>query len=209
ASVPAFSQTFTLNFMGGVVDFGAGMNIAVIPGSGGSTKGKVTPATPPASLSCKKAEAVTLAGSAPFVIRGTVMEFGHLWYIEFVFPGPPFANQGNLGISSTVWELTGRYAMSIKDTVTGNQCFVQVAASGEYQFEGPALPGWPHDCKKPTSAPGQSPGLQGSMTLHGHAGAFPVFVAGGSCSATLATQANSKIGSAGFSAADLKYLLRY
>src|SRR5271163_2208958 len=126
ASVPAFSQ-FTLDFVGGVVNFGAGsMNIAVDPNNGGGTNGKVTPATPPASISCKPAEAVTLAGSAPFVIRGTVTEFGHLWDIELAFPGPPYANQGNLAISSTFWELTGKYTMTIKDTVTGKQCSKQV-----------------------------------------------------------------------------------
>jgi hypothetical protein len=207
-SVPAFSQTFTFDFVGGVVNFGAGsMNIAVVPGGG--TNGKVTPAVPPASISCKPAEAVTLAGLTPFVIRGTVTEFGHLWDIELAFPGPPYANQGNLTISSIFWELTGKYTMTIKDTVTGKQCSKQVGMSGEYQFEGGPLAGWPHDCKQPTSAPGQSPGLEGAMTLHGHAGNAPKFVAGGSCSAALATQANSKIGSTGFKAANLNYKLTY
>jgi hypothetical protein len=138
------------------------------------------------------------------------MEFGHQWQVEFVFPGPPTgANQGNLSISSTNWELTGKYRMTIRDTVTGSQCSTVVAMSGEYQFAGVALSGWPHACPKPTNSPGQSPGLTGTIALHGHANMFPVFAPGGTCSGTLASQANGKIAGHGFDVVTLNYNLEY
>ena len=194
ASVPAFSQPFTLELTGGAINFGsAPLHIAVVSPNGGGTRGHLAPAIPPATLSCTPGEAVTLAGTSPFGIRGTTTEFGHLWDVEFVFPGPPFANQGNLNASSANWELTGKFSMRIRDTITGNRCSKVVGMSGEYQFAGAALSGWPHDCSKPTNSTGQSPGLTGSMILRGHAGAFPKFVAGGACSPALAAQANSRI----------------
>jgi len=209
-AVPAFAQPFTLELTGGTVDFGAApLHIAVLSPNGGGTSGNVAPAVPPASLSCTPTEAVTLAGSHPFAVLGTTKQFGHLWDVELVFPGPPFANQANLSASSVNWELTGRFAMTVRDTVTGRRCSRAVGTSGEYQFAGPPLSGWPHDCANPTNAAGQSPGLTGSMILRGHAGAFPKFVAGGACSAALAAQANSKIVNKGFDAAKLDYKLIY
>ena len=107
-SAPAFAQQFTLELTGGTVDFGAApLHIAVLSPNGGGTSGNVAPAIPPASLSCTPTEAVTLAGSHPFAILGTTKQFGHPWEVELVFPGPPFANQGNLSASSTNWVLTG------------------------------------------------------------------------------------------------------
>jgi len=214
ASLPAFSQNFTLELTGGTINFGvAAMNIAVVSPNGGGTNGHLAPTFPPATFSCKPTEAVTLVGSNPFGIRGTTIQFGHKWDVEFVFPGPPSgANQGNLTISSTNWELTGKYSMTIKDTVTGAQCSKVVGMSGEYQFAGPALGGWPHSCPNPappTNAPGQSPGLAGSMILRGHANLFPKFVPGGACSAILAAQANSKIVNKGFDSVHLNYKLTY
>src|SRR5271165_4128622 len=105
ASFPAFSQPFTLELTGGTINFGlAPLHIAVVSPNGGGTSGNlapaIPPAIPPATLSCTPTEAVTLAGSSRFGIRGTTTEFGHLWDVEFVFPGPPFANQGNLTASS-------------------------------------------------------------------------------------------------------------
>ena len=138
ASLPAFSQSFRLELTGGTVIFGiAPMNIAVVSANAGDTNGHLAPTLPPATFSCKPTEAVTLAGAGPFGIRGTTTEFGHLWDVNFVFPGPPGANQGNLTISSTNWELTGKYTMTIRDTVTGAQCSKVVGMSGEYQFAGP------------------------------------------------------------------------
>ena len=210
ASVPALSQPFTLEFTGGTIIFGsAPLHIAVVSPNGGGTVGNLAPTIPPATISCTPTEAVTLAGSSRLGIRGTTTEFGHLWDVELVFPGPPFANQGNLSASSTNWELTGKYSMTIKDTVTGKRCSKVVGMSGEYQFGGPALSGWPHNCANPTNSNGQSPGLTGSITLGGHAGLFPKFVAGGACSSALAAQANSRIGSIGFDAAMLDYKLTY
>jgi hypothetical protein len=210
ASVPAFSQPFTLEFTGGTIIFGsAPLNIAVVSPNGGGTSGHLAPAGPPATLSCTPTEAVTLAGSGRFGISGTTKGFGHLWDVEFAFPGPPFANQGNLSASSTNWELTGKYSMTIKDTVTGKRCSKVVGMSGEYQFAGPALSGWPHNCANPTNSNGQSPGLTGSITLGGHAGLFPKFVAGGACSSTLAAQANSRIVNKGFDSVNLDYKLSY
>jgi hypothetical protein len=208
-SVPAFSQPFTLESTGGTINFGsAPLHIAISP-NGEGTSGHLAPAIPPATLSCTPTEAVTLAGSGRFGIRGTTTEFGHLWDVEFVFPGPPFANQGNLNASSANWELTGKYLMTIKDTVTGNRCSKVVGMSGEYQFTGAALSGWPHDCSKPTNSNGQSPGLTGSTILGGHGGAFPKFVAGGACSSALAAQANSRIFNQGFDTVKLDYKLTY
>src|SRR3984893_9625897 len=210
ASVPAFSQPFTLELTGGAINFGsAPLQIAVVSPNGGGTRGHLAPAIPPATLSCTPGEAVTLAGTSPFGIRGTTMEFGHLWDVEFVFPGPPFANQGNLNASSANWELTGKFSMRIRDTITGNRCSKVVGMSGEYQFAGAALSGWPHDCSKPTNSTGQSPGLTGSMILRGHAGAFPKFVASGACSPALAAQANSRIVNHGFASVNLDYKLTY
>ena len=55
--------------------------------------------------------------------------------------------------------------------VTGKRCSKVVGMSGEYQFAGPALRGWPHNSANPTNSNGQSPGLTGSsITLGGHAG---------------------------------------
>lgn len=211
ASFPAFSQPFTLELTGGTINFGlAPLHIAVVSPNGGGTSGNLAPAIPPATLSCTPTEAVTLAGSRPFGIHGTTTEFGHLWDVDFVFPGPPSgANQGNLSASSTNWELTGKFSMTIRDTVTGKRCSMVVAMSGEYQFGGAALSGWPHDCSKPTNSNGQSPGLTGSVILGGHANLFPKFVAGGTCSSALAAQANSKIVKRGFDAAKLDYKLIY
>jgi hypothetical protein len=209
ASVPAFSQPFTLELTGGTINFGlTPLHITVISPNGG-TRGHLAPAIPPATFSCTPSEAVTLAGSSRFGIRGTATEFGHLWDVEFVFPGPPFANQGNLTAGSMNWELTGKFSMTIRDTVTGNRCSKVVGMSGEYQFSGAALSGWPHDCSKPTNSNGQSPGLTGSVILGGHAGAFPKFVAGGACSSTLAAQANSRIVNKGFDSVNLDYKLTY
>ncbi|HTD22627.1 MAG TPA: hypothetical protein VK738_08235 [Terriglobales bacterium] len=215
ASLPAFSQNFGLQLTGGAVSFGAAaMNITVSP-NGGGTNGHLAPTLPPATLSCTKTEAVTLLGAGPFVIRGTTTEFGHQWEVEFVFPHPPGANQGNLSFTSTNWELTGKYRMTIKDMVTGAQCSKVVGMSGEYQFAGPKLNGWPHSCPPPpppppTNTPGQSPGLTGAMTLGGHGSAFPKFVGGvGTCSVILANQANSRIVNKGFDAAQLDYKLTY
>jgi hypothetical protein len=99
-AVPAFAQPFTLEFTGGTVDFGAApLHIAVLSPNGGGTSGNVVPAVPPASLSCTPTEAVTLAGSHLFAILGTTKQFGHSWDVQFVFPGPPFGNQGNLSAS--------------------------------------------------------------------------------------------------------------
>lgn len=153
-----------------------------------------------------------MTGSAPFVIHGTTIgALNHTWEVEFRFPGPPFANQGNLSSSSTNWELTGKYRMTIRDTVTNAVCTKVVGASGEYQFAGAKLSGWPHDCPKPTptNSPGQSPGLTGSIILRGHAGIFPIFVAGGTCSNALATAANTRIVNKGFDAVQLDYKLTY
>jgi hypothetical protein len=210
ASIPAFSQPpFTLDVIGGTVNFGAApMHIAVVSGTG--TVGHVTPEGPPASISCKPAEAETLPGTNSFIILGTTTEYGHLWDIEFLFQVGTNTNLGNLSISSTTWKLIGKYVMTIKDTVTGSQCSAGIVGPAEkYQFAGSALAGWPHDCKNATNSPGQSPGLTGSMVLQEHPGAYPVFVAGGSCSAALAKQANSKIGTTSFKAADLHYKLTY
>ncbi|HTC93825.1 MAG TPA: hypothetical protein VK699_10270 [Terriglobales bacterium] len=210
ASLPAFSQSFRLELTGGTIIFGiAPMNIAVVSANAGGTNGHLAPALPPATFSCKPTEAVTLVGAAPFGIRGTTTEFGHQWDVNFVFPGPPYANQGNLSISSTNWELTGKYTMTIRDTVTGAQCSKIVGMSGEYQFAGPALAGWPHNCMKATNTIGQSPGLTGTINLRGHAGIFPKFVPGGACSATLAAQANSRIVNKGFDSVQLDYKLTY
>jgi hypothetical protein len=211
ASFPSFSQPFTLELTGGTVDFGqAPMHIAVVSPTPAATKGHLTPATPPATISCTPPEPVTLAGTSPSGIRGTTTEFGHLWEIELVFPGPPPGiNQGNLDISSTNWELTGKFRMRIRDTVTGSSCSQVAGMSGEYQFGGAVLSGWPRDCSKPTNSIGQSPGLTGSVILRGHANIFPKFVAGGRCSSTLAAQANSRIVNNGFDAATLDYKLVY
>jgi hypothetical protein len=210
ASVPASSQPFTLALTGGTINFGlAPLHIAVVSANGGGTSGNLAPATSPATLSCTPTEAVTLAGSRPFGIRGTTTEFGHLWDVEFLFPGPPFANQGNLDASLANWELTGKFLMTIRDTVTGKRCSKVVGMSGEYQFSGAALSGWPHDCSKPTNTNGQSPGLTGSMILGGHGSAFPKFVASGACSSALAARANSRIMNKGFDSAKLDYKLTY
>lgn len=210
ASVPASAQPFTLELTGGTIDFGqAPLHIAVASPTPAATKGHLAPATPPATFSCTPTEAVRLAGTSPFGIRGTTTEFDHLWDVELVFPGPPGANQGNLEASSTNWELTGKFGMRIRDTVTGSICSQVVGMSGEYQFGGSVLSGWPHDCSKPTNSIGQSPGLTGSVILGGHANIFPKFVAGGGCSSTLAKQANSRIGNKGFDAANLTYKLTY
>ena len=136
-AVPAFAQPFTLELTGGTVDFGAApLHIAVLSSNGGGTSGNVAPAVPPASLSCTPTEAVTLAGSHPFAVLGTTKQFGHLWDVQFVFPGPPFGNQGNLSASSVNWELTGRFAMTIGDTVTGKRCSRTVGTSGSTSLPG-------------------------------------------------------------------------
>jgi hypothetical protein len=94
--------------------------------------------------------------------------------------------------------------------VTGKRCSRVVGMSGEYQFAGPALRGWPHNSANPTNSNGQSPELTGSsITLGGHAGLFPKFVAGGACSSTLAAQANTRIVNKGFDSVNLDYKLTY
>jgi hypothetical protein len=209
-SIPAFSQPFTLALTGGTIDFGlAPLHITVVSQNGGGASGHLAPAIPPATISCKPAEAVTLTGSGPFRILGTATEFGHLWDIELVFPGGAWINQGNLAISSANWELTGKYSMTVRDAATGSQCLKTVGTSGEYQFAGAALSGWPHNCAPPTNSIGQSPGLTGSIVLGGHANAFPKFVPGGACSASLAKQANSVIVNRGFVSVNLDYKLTY
>jgi hypothetical protein len=211
ASFPSFSQPFTFELTGGMITFGsAPLRIAVVSPSGGGTSGNLAPAIPPATLSCTPPEPVTLAGSRPLRIRGTTTEFGHRWDVQFIFPGPPVGiNQGNLDASATYWRLTGKFRMTIRDTVTGSSCSQVVGMSGEYQFSGAVLSGWPHDCSKPTNSIGQSPGLTGSVILQGQADVFPKFVAGGACSSALAAQANSRIVNKGFDSATLDYKLVY
>src|SRR6516164_7928862 len=81
---------------------------------------------------------------------------------------------------------------------------------GGVPIAGPALRGWPHNSANPTNSNGQSPGLTGSsITLGGHAGLFPKFVAGGACSSTLAAQASTRIVNKGFDSVNLDYKLTY
>jgi hypothetical protein len=211
------SVPFTLQFIGGTIDFGSTLHIVVSP-NGGGADGDVSrrnpPPPPPPPLSCASPQPVTLAGSGRFLVQGTAVTGFGLWEVEFVFPGPPFANLGSLNISSVFWELTGEYVMMIRDTVTGEQCTQATGMSGEYQFEGAALAGWPHSCSLtppqalPTEDAGQAPGLIGSMILRGHADIFPTFGIG--CPPTLAARANSLIGGIGFrSGTLLDYKLTY
>jgi hypothetical protein len=209
ASAACFAQNFQLQFTGGVVNIGASPMNIVVSNNGGGTTGKVVNAVPPASSSCTAAEAVTLAGKVAFRIIGTTTQFGHQWEVQFVFSVPLQANQGNLSKTTTNWELTGKYRMTITDKVTGKTCSKVVGASGEYQFAGPPLAGWPHVCAHSTSSSGQSPDLPGTLVLHGHAGALPIFAPGPICDPTLAGQANSLINKKGFDAVKLQYKLAY
>jgi hypothetical protein len=202
SSIPAFSQ-FNLALTGGSVKFGAApLNITVV--ANGGTTGNVTSGTP-----CGANQAATLTGTARFVILGTMTEFGRHWNVEFVMSPPGFANQGNLSNSGTNWEITGKYTMTISEIGTSVACRKVVGASGEYQFAGPKLAGWPAKCPKPTNAPGQSPGLPGALILRGHANIHPVFTASPTCPATLAGQWNAKIAGKGFDAVNLDYKLTY
>lgn len=202
-SLPAASQGFTLVFTGGAVKFGAApLNITVIPnhlGTYGTAKSGPAP--------CGGAGAATLAGAPHFLIRGTTTVGGHKWEVVFEFAGG--ANQGDLSASPAFWVVTGKYEMTITDTTTNAVCSKVIGASGEYQFGGPPLPGWPKLPAKACNAPGQSPGLNGTLALRGHAGISPVFVPGGSCTPALASQANARIGGKGFDTANLDYKLTY
>jgi hypothetical protein len=201
-SIPAFSQ-FTLQLTGGIVKFGAApLNITVIPNGG--TSGNVTAGTP-----CGPNQSATLTGTARFTILGTMTEFNRHWEVEFVMSPPGFANQGNLRNLGTNWEITGKYQMTIREKGTTVSCTKVVGASGEYQFAGPKLGGWPAKCPKPTNAPGQSPGLPGSLILRGHANIHPIFTASPTCPAALAAQWNAKIAGKGFDAVNLDYKLTY
>lgn len=201
ASLPACAQ-FTLDVTGGAIAFGAApLNIALVP-NGSGTKGNVN-AAPGA---CSAVGQANFSGTAHFVFRGTTDVAGHQWEVVFVFNS---GNEGNLTTSSLGWALTGKYEMSIEDTVTHAVCTDVVAASGEYQFEGPKLAGWPHKGASACNSPGQSPGLQGSLTLRGHANIFPKFVPAGKCSTALATEANARILNKGFDAIHLDYKLNY
>ena len=203
SSIPAFSQ-FTLQLTGGSVKFGAApLNITVLP-NGGGTSGKVTSGTP-----CGANQAATLQGTARFVILGSMTEFNRHWEVEFVMSPPGFANQGNLSNSGTNWEITGKYTMTIRETGTTVACSKVVGASGEYQFAGPKLAGWPAKCPKPTNAPGQSPGLPGALILRGHANIHPIFTSSPTCPAGLAAQWNTKIGGTGFDTVNLDTKLNY
>jgi hypothetical protein len=203
------SIPFTLEFIGGEIQFGsARFNVMLVPVPAGGTNGQLSGTSPP-KISCTSPQPVTLAGSGPFLMRGTTNVFGP-WEVEFAFPGPPFFNQGNLDIAGIRWELTGRYVMTVTDVATGERCSQAVSASGEYQLAGPALGGWPHDCStKPSDSPGSSPGLEGLMVLEGHSTEFPEFLGGGACSPTLASRANSLIGKTGFVFVTLNYKLTY
>lgn len=212
------SVPFRLAFIGGTIDFGsAPMHVVVTPTNGGGTNGEVSlksPHPPLTPWSCSPPEPVVLAGLDAFVIRGTAATKFGPWNVEFAFPGPPGANQGTLTGAGLFWELTGKYVMMIRDTVTGDQCAQVVGASGEYHFEGQALSKWPHGCflpkpvAKATDGAGQSPGLVGEIILRGHAPIFPIF--GGPCNPTLASNANSLIGGKGFiSALPIGYKLTY
>jgi hypothetical protein len=96
ASVQAFSQPFTLAFTGGTINFGVAPLSIVVSANGGGTSGSVGAPLPPATSSCTPAEQANLAGSGAFVIVGTTTQFGHLWDVELVFPGPSGAG-ANLG----------------------------------------------------------------------------------------------------------------
>jgi len=189
ASLPAFAQNFTLEFTNGNVKFGAApMNITVTP-QGPGTQGTATSAPG----ACGATKAVTLGGGAhPFIIRGMTTVAGRQWEVVFRFHGG--ANQGNISAVTSNWELTGRYEMSIKDIASGAICSKVVAASGEYQFEGPSLAGWPKLPGKSCNTKGQSPGLAGKLALRGHANIFPHFAVSGTCTAALASAANAAIG---------------
>jgi hypothetical protein len=204
ASLPAFSQNFALEFTGGAVNFGIAPIHIVITPQGSGTQGTATSAPG----ACGAIKAVTLGGGAhPFIIRGMSNVAGQRWEVVFKFQGG--ANQGNLSAPSSNWELTGKYEMTIKDLTTNAVCTKVVAESGEYQFEGPPLPGWPNLPGKSCQTKGQSPGLAGTMTLHGHANIYPLFAPFGSCTAPLAAQANAQIGAKGFDTVKLDYRLNY
>jgi hypothetical protein len=202
-SIPAFSQ-FTLQLTGGNVKFGGAvppLNITVVPNGG--TTGNVTSGTP-----CGADQTANLIGTAHFVILGTMTEFGRHWDVEFVF-GAPGGSQAKLSNASALWDVTGKYQMTIRETGTTVACSKMVGASGEYQFSGPKLGGWPAKCPKPTNAPGQSPGLSDAMILRGHANLHPIFTASPTCTAALAAQWNTKIAGKGFDTVNLDYKLTY
>jgi hypothetical protein len=204
APLPAFSQNFDLKFTGGAVNFGTAPIHIVITPQGFGTQGTATSAPG----ACGAIKAVTLGGGAhPFSIRGMSNVAGDQWEVVFKFQGG--ANQGNLSAPSSNWELTGKYEMKIKDLTTNAVCTTVVAESGEYQFEGPPLLGWPKLPGLSCQTKGQSPRLAGTMTLHGHANIHPLFTPGGSCTAALAAQANAQIGAKGFDTVKLDYTLNY
>ena len=198
-ALPALPQNFVLQLTGGNVTFGKGapIHITVTPST---MNGKVAPGTPPP---------VILAGSSPFQIIGTTHQFGQPWEVEFVFPGPPFANQGDLAPTSISWELTGKYSIVLRNTVKHAECAQTVAMSGEYQLAGPPLSGGPHDPKKPAKSPGQSPGLAGVINLKGHASIFPTFLSSATCPAAVAAKWNALIGKQGLDTAAFRYKLTY
>jgi hypothetical protein len=201
------SVPFTLELIGGTIEFGFAPLIVIVSLNGGGTSGHLAPWLSPPKPNCTSP--VTLDGAGGFIIRGSATTGFGVWDVEFVFPSPPGANLGNLNASpaGVFWELTGEYLMIIKDTTTGEQCEQAAGMSGEYQFVGAALAGWPHNCTTSTQTAGSSPGLIGSMNLRGHGSAFPTF--GGPCSPTLAAQANSLIGGRGFISGALDYKLTY
>jgi hypothetical protein len=203
ASLPGFAQ-FNFEITGGNVKFGsAPLNITVV--HNGGTHGALTNGTP-----CAPNPQVRLAGKPDFVINGTMSEFGRNWEVEFVLAPAGFANQGTLNAGSISWEMTGKYKMTIREVGTAVSCTKVVGASGEYQWAGPKLAGWPAKCPgPPTNAPGQSPGLTGTLVMRGHANIFPVFTPGPNCPAPLAAQWNTKIGGKGFDAVHLDYKLTY
>jgi hypothetical protein len=204
ASLQAFSQNFAVLFTGGNVTFGkAPLNVVVTPNTSG-TKGIATSAPG----ACGAIQAVTLNGGPnAFFIRGKATVGGRQLEVVFKFRGG--ANQGNLSAASSNWELTGKYEMAIKDVTTNAVCSTVVGASGEYQFGGPPLAGWPKLPGKPCNAKGQSPMLTGTLALHGHANIFPKFVSGGKCTSALAKEAKIVIGGKGFDAVSLDYQLSY
>jgi hypothetical protein len=71
------SIPFALEFIGGEIQFGSTrFNITLVPVPAGGTSGQLSGTSPPKDF-LHFPQPVTLAGSGPFLMRGTTNVFGH------------------------------------------------------------------------------------------------------------------------------------